>query len=89
MERTIEHRVEQMIRGGFNITSIAMAVGWTETEVIHFRAKMTVPKPTVDKRTKEQILSQIRAITKLRLEDGAKLRKDVLIELAEALCRKR
>ena len=93
MEKTTtDYRIEQMLRGGFNIGSIAKVVGLSETDITHFRAKLMdktmVKKPSVAG-TKEQILSQIRAITKLRLEDGAKLKKDTLIELAEALCKKK
>lgn len=86
---TTDYRIEQMLRGGFNIGSIAKVVGLSETDIIHFRAKMMDKEPKkVSYGTKEQILYQIRAITKLRLEDGAKLKKDTLIELGEALCRK-
>lgn len=65
---TTEYRIEQMLRGGFNIGSIAMAVGLTETDIIHFRAKMMDKEPkvvktrnAVDNMTKEQLAEAIRA----------------------------
>lgn len=84
---TVEKRIEEMLKGGFNIASIAKVTGKTETDVIHYRAQMMDKEPKAPGRTREQNLTKadfaakLREKTKKPLVGIEKATKALLIEL--------
>ena len=66
MNPHVTERIVEMLKGGFNISSIAKATGWTETQIIHMRAQMMDKEPKAPGRTREQNLTKADFAAKLR-----------------------
>lgn len=85
---TTDYRIEEMLRGGFNISSIAKAVGLTETDIIHFRAKMMDKEPKEVKPlnlTKDEIATHIRKVVGKPLLSLTNASKATLSEILYAV----
>jgi len=83
-----ETRILEMLKAGFNISSIAKAVNLTDTDIIHFRAKLMDKEPKEvrkDNRTKDDLANYIRAKVKKPLASLTNLTKSTLLELATCI----
>lgn len=79
----VHEKVEKMLRSGFNIHSIAMAVGWQETQVIEFRASLMDAEEKPKGRTQQDNMTKGELANAIRTKLGQPLKG---LELATKAC---